>query len=293
MHEKLRKEEKELTENFNIEITKTKEKLENYLSLTNNGIKMSEKINKINKKFVKEEYDKKSILKKLSLVSNINKFKKKMENLFNEQMKSLKFTFSEEERIIKYEKFSLNGFPLPESIILTNSKKKYEFVEKLLNWSGYKSMELLFRGTRDGMNCQNFHKKCDNNGQTITLIQNNLDNIFGGYASIPWTSHEGKYFSAPDSFIFTLTNIYNTEPTKFPNKNDGKEVCHNKNYGPLFGEDCDIYISSDFINGETKSTFPSSYQDVLGKGKSIFTGNTNNNNGNFKIKEIEVFKLFK
>ena len=82
MHEKLRKEEKELTENFNIEITKTKEKLENYLSLTNNGIKMSEKINKINKKFVKEEYDKKSILKKLSLVSNINKFKKKMKNLF-------------------------------------------------------------------------------------------------------------------------------------------------------------------------------------------------------------------
>ena len=167
MHEKLRKEEKDLTENFNIEITKTKEKLENYLSLTNNGIKMSEKINKINKKFVKEEYDKKSILKKLSLVSNINKFKKKMKNLFNEQMKSLKFTFSEEERIIKYEKFSLNGFRLPESIILTNSKKKYEFVEKLLNWSGYKSMELLFRGTRDGMNCQNFHKKCDNNGQTV------------------------------------------------------------------------------------------------------------------------------
>ena len=34
MHEKLRKEQKELTENFNIEITKTKEKLENYLSLT-------------------------------------------------------------------------------------------------------------------------------------------------------------------------------------------------------------------------------------------------------------------
>ena len=78
MHEKLRKEEKELTENFNIEITKTKEKLENYLSLTNNGIKMSEKINKINKKFVKEECNKKNILKKLSLVSNINKFKKEI-----------------------------------------------------------------------------------------------------------------------------------------------------------------------------------------------------------------------
>ena len=74
-------------------------------------------------------------------------------------------------------------------------------------------MKLLFRGTRDGMNAQSFHNKCDNNGETITLIQNDKGNIFGGYASIPWTSHSGSFFSAPDSFIFTLTNIHNTEPT--------------------------------------------------------------------------------
>ena len=78
-------------------------------------------------------------------------------------------------------------------------------------------------------------------------------------ASIPWTNNRGSYFSAPGSFIFTLTNIYNTPPTKFPNKKDGKEVCHNKDYGPLFGEGCDIRISSDFANSsDNYSTFPSS-----------------------------------
>ena len=180
-----------------------------------------------------------------------------------------------------------------DSTILNNSKRKNEFSLKLLEWSGYKKMKLLFRGTRDGMNAQSFHNKCDNNGETITLIQNDKGNIFGGYASIPWTNNSGSYFSAPDSFIFTLTNIHNTEPTKFINKKDGHEVCHNRFYGPLFGSECDIYISEDFIKGETKSTFPSSYIDALGKGKSIFTGDANNSNNKFKIKEIEVFRLIK
>ena len=153
-------------------------------------------------------------------------------------------------------------------------------------------MVLIFRGTRDGMNAKSFHNKYDNKGETITLYQNDKGNIFGGYASIPWTSNTGSYFSAPNSFIFTLTNIYNTNPIKFPNKNDGKEVCHNLNYGPLFGEGCDILISSDFLNGDNYSTFPSSYVDSLGKGKSIFTGDINNNK-NIKFKEVEVFKLFK
>ena len=68
-------------------------------------------------------------------------------------------------------------------------------------------------------------------------------------------------------------------------------MCHNKEFGPLFGCECDIFIANDFINGNNHTTFPSSYNYVLRKGKSIFTGDINNNNQKFKIKEIEVFKL--
>ena len=39
--------------------------------------------------------------------------------------------------------------------------------------------------------------------------------------------------------------------------------------------------------------FPSSYQDVLGKGSSIFDEDLNNSNEYFYLKEIEVFKLNK
>ena len=125
------------------------------------------------------------------------------------------------------------------------------------------------------------------------IIQGQLfayTNIFGGYASIPWTC-TGNGKSAPDSFIFTLTNIYNTEPIKCPNSDISQSITHNQNYGPTFHND--IFVENDFLSQDSYSSFPSKYQDILGKGKSIFTGDINNNNNYFKIREIEVFKLFK
>ena len=107
------------------------------------------------------------------------------------------------------------------------------------------------------------------------------------YASIDLTSY-GNYRSATDSFIFTLTNKYNIEPTKFPNTDTRYSINDNSNSGPRFGGGHDIYIG--FTSNYTN--FPSSaYKDVLGKGYSIFKGN--NDNYNFNLKEIEVFKLIK
>ena len=180
-----------------------------------------------------------------------------------------------------------------DSNILNESKRENEYINKLYEWTGCKGMELIYRGTRDGMTNTVFHNKCDNKGETITLIKNEKGNIFGGYASISWTSASGIFYSAPESFLFTLSNIYNTEPTKFPSKNDQKEVRHMSNYGPIFGGGNDLGVYGDILSSNSWSCFPYTYQDVLGKGKSIFTGDSNNSNQKFKIKEIEVFKIFK
>ena len=165
---------------------------------------------------------------------------------------------------------------------------------KLLEWSGYKKIELIYRGSRDGALSKNFHEKCDNQGPTITLIKNEKGNIFGGFSSVSWTSL-GNYKQAPNSFLFSLTNIYGTNPTKFQlkNNNDSYAIYDYSHYGPTFGGGHDLYISNDFNNNnDTYSQFPYSYEDSIGKGKSIFTGDSNNNNQKFKIKEIEVFKLY-
>ena len=179
-----------------------------------------------------------------------------------------------------------------DSNILIEVEKGDEYLKKLYEWTGYKKMELIYRGTSDGSDSKTFHNKCDNQGPTIILCKNEKDNIFGGYASISWTSDNGNYHAANGSFLFTLTNIHGTAPTKYPNtQNYDCAVYHNSDRF-AFGGNHDLYICSNYLNSTSSyANLGYSYPDVLGKGNSIFTGDNNNNNTNFKLKELEVFKL--
>jgi len=146
-------------------------------------------------------------------------------------------------------------------------------------------MELIYRGTRDGKTCKDFHNKCDNQGPTICLYKSEKGYIFGGYAPISWeSSYMDKWEKHNDSFIFTLTNIYD-KPTKFPHIEGENSVCHGSSHGPTFD---DFYIQDNF---SYSLEFPRGHKDVLGKGRSIFNGD--NNTKKFNLKEIEVYKLFK
>ena len=156
-------------------------------------------------------------------------------------------------------------------------------------------MELIYRGSEDGSTSKNFHDKCDNKGPSIVLFKNEKGNIFGGYCPISW-KNEGEWQSVPESFIFTLTNIYNIEPTKFNRTNDQYGICFASILGPWFGDSSNIGFRSDYSiekNCFSKFGVRGGYQDSLGKGKSIFTGNLDNNNEYYKINEIEAFKLYK
>ena len=100
----------------------------------------------------------------------------------------------------------------------------------------------------------------------------------------------------PEAFIFTLTNIYNIEPTRFIRGNDEYGIFFNSNYGPWFGNSSSIGFISDYSKSNNCPCYfgvYTSYQDSLEKGRSIFTGDLNKNNVNYKINEIEAFKLYK
>ena len=177
-----------------------------------------------------------------------------------------------------------------DSNILSEIEKGNEYLQKLYEWTGYKKMELLYRGTRDGSGKDIFHNKCDNQGPTICLCKNEKGNIFGGYASISWTT-DNNFHAANGSFLFTLTNIHGTAPTKFPNtQNYNYAVYHGNDRGPSFGRNHDLGISDNYLNNNSSyCSFGYSYPDVLGKGNSTFSGDVNTKN--FKLKELEVFKL--
>ena len=100
-----------------------------------------------------------------------------------------------------------------------------------------------------------------------------------------------KLETNPNSFLFSLTNIYGTNPTKFQlkNNNDSNAIYDNLLYGATFGGGHDLYVRNDFFNNNVCIGFPCAYEDSIGKGKSIFTGDTNNNTTDLKVKEIEIF----
>ena len=85
--------------------------------------------------------------------------------------------------------------------------------------------------------------------------------------------------------------MHGTEPTKFPSKNNNN-VYHKGDRGPNFGSNNDIRVFANYLNEDCIFDFPTNYNDILNKGKSIFTGDLNNSNRNAKINEIEVFRIY-
>ena len=156
------------------------------------------------------------------------------------------------------QKFKTNNL---DSIILKDLPKINDYIKKLLEWTKSKKMELIYRATRDGTTPQKFHDFCDNKGPTIILYKNEKGNVFGGYTSISW-SNNGGYKSAPESFIFTLTNIHNTEPTQFLSRNSNNELYFANSSGPWFGGGRDIGISGDFSQNDYYTNFPYTYSDI-------------------------------
>ena len=250
----------------------------------------------INNKDIKFKIDIRKNNEKFNQVYNGNDTNFKIDNLTENTEYELKIC-SYCNNIIgnwsEIKKFKTLEGSLCDSQILKETKREKEFLNKILEWTNYNRMELIYRGSRDGMTSNNFHNKCDNKNPTIVLYKNIKDSVFGGFTSLAW-ANSGNYRPDPQAFIFTLVNIHNSEPTKFKIKSENEGVYHSSGHGPTFGSNCDIGISiSDFLNSDAYTDFPCRYVDSLGKGRSIFTGDFNNDNKAFRLKEIEVFQLFK
>ena len=145
-HDNLLQQENNLKENLQNEVTKIKEKLEDYLSELNNQIKISyileimfnfiknvinlflKKINYfvnisrniLNEKIIKayknlDKYEN-NLIATLSYISKISKSEKKMKKIFAQLMKSAIFKYEDEKGDIKYEEYYFNGIYIPMDI---------------------------------------------------------------------------------------------------------------------------------------------------------------------------------
>jgi hypothetical protein len=152
-----------------------------------------------------------------------------------------------------------------------------------------KRFTLLWRGSRDGFGAGDFHGRCDDHANTLTLIEDTARNIFGGFTPVKWDSKGGyKADRSLKSFLFSLKNPHNFPARKFALKAEKRDeaIYCNSAYGPHFH---DIGVS-DNCNTKTDSythNFGRAYANGTGlDGKTFFTGS----NG-FIVKEIEVFDI--
>jgi hypothetical protein len=177
------------------------------------------------------------------------------------------------------------------SEILKDEQQLFELID-LCQFSPNDKWSLLYRGTRDGFDSDDFHSKCDGHCNTLTIIKaKESSNVFGGFTSVSWDGSSG-YKSDPSAFIFSLTNKDNT-PLKMkidPNRHDEAIGCVAK-FGSSFGGGIDICITN---NANTTmgsySNLGDSYKHpkyTYGskEAQTFLTGSYK-----FQINEIEVYE---
>ena len=187
---------------------------------------------------------------------------------------------------IKLNKYwlNLNSF---KSQILTDEQSS-ELI-KLCEFSPTDKWSLLYRGTRDGFQPDDFHMKCDGHSNTLSIFKAKKSSfIFGGFTTVDWDSSSGEK-SDPIAFIFSLTNKDN-QPLKMkidPEHHDFA-ICCDPEYGPIFGNGHDILITKSFSNNTANlgnSYKHPQYENGTDEADNFLAGSFY-----FKLEEIEVYQ---
>ena len=193
---------------------------------------------------------------------------------------------------------------LLQSQILTSKQLSLELIQ-LCEFSPSDQFTLLYRGTRDGFGSRDFHLKCDNHSNTLTICKTiqkkrtecesklkapEFAYICGGFTTVEWESTDSwKHVSDPSAFVFSLTNKDN-KPCKLsvnPNKYQ-YAVCCRSGSGPRFGDD--IFIVDDSNLTMSSSKLGETYkrpEHVKSKNEAFsFLAGAEE----FYLSEIEVYK---
>jgi hypothetical protein len=175
----------------------------------------------------------------------------------------------------------------------------WDFPEIFAEFRG-KRFSLLWRGSRDGFEAKQFHRRCDGHPNTLTVILDTKGNIFGGFTPVEWLSGDEHSKADPSqkSFLFTLRNPHNVPARRFPLKADTGAcydriwaICGNFSSGPHFWDMAVFDDSKEkthiFISRGCTGYFGLFYTNDTGlEGATLLTGSQR-----FKVKEIEVFEI--
>lgn len=235
------------------------------------------KIDELYDIIIKQNKEIKDLKTKLNDVTNELK-------IMAEQISKLEI---EHEKVLKKKKYEDNIIVDGKSDIF-NSLDEIDFIIARLrsdrNLVNKKIiMKLLFKATRDGQHCSEFHSECDGKVQQLVFVKTTKGEVFGGYTEIGFRSRNDLLVDN-NAFVFSFLTkkIYNS-------KNNMKVIFDNSDYGPCFKARVygAIYIPSNMLKDESHTC---DIKHSYFKGMSI-DYELNNGVENFFAQEIEVYQI--
>jgi len=155
-----------------------------------------------------------------------------------------------------------------------------------------KSFQLLYKGSKDGFQSNQFHSKCDKKGPTLTVIQSTKGNIFVGYNPKNWETNS-QYTYDTGTWLFNLVNQDKVAPCKMASHSGNNGAYNYVSYGPTFGGGFDLYVCDNCSSskGSYSSlghsfTPPTGYTYGQQNAQAFLAGEYY-----FQVSEIEVFKV--
>ena len=155
---------------------------------------------------------------------------------------------------------------------------------------------MLYRGSRDGFNASAFHTTCNGKNNTVTIILDDLNYVFGGYTALEWKS-DYTYGNDIAAFIFSLRQNDINNGLKFKIRDSTTAIWNNPLTGPAFGsyigyDYCDILVgyNADFSNYAdfgASYALPNQFEFQDQNARSYLAGSFSS----WNIAEIEVYQI--
>lgn len=200
----------------------------------------------------------------------------------NKEIKQKLIDLEQKVNILLKEKENREDMKGFEKTIIKNNSE----AEKLMKWvcpNNERKVKLIYKATPEENTRDDFHRKCDNKGATLTIIETTKGRRFGGYTSVCWDSSSG-WKDDKEAFLFSLDNDKKYDVIQSKNY----KVYSGSGYGPWFGDCGNIglaYEKNYFIGNDSHreyfeyKCYSTTVENELSGGKT------------FNISKMEVYQI--
>ena len=122
-----------------------------------------------------------------------------LENKINNLTERIIFLENKLEKLESKKEVNLHG--TTGKILKTEEEFKELF--SFISGNNERQFRLLYSPTFDANTKEDFHKKCDNKGSTIVLVETSNGRRFGGFTSLSWKSND-QWVNDPCACIFSF-----------------------------------------------------------------------------------------